>query len=266
MVKKLTDDEIDEVVTRYLDGEGGVQISKDFPVTPPAIYGLLERRNVERRDIGETLREKVEIKLCKNCGNEISRKKYDCPSRYKKKVFCSRECHKEFKRKSAEYGTKDGDKKNCSYCGVEFYSFRDEAKYCSRRCAYDDRDGKEEIECDNCGSEFDEYKSRILMNEHNFCSEKCSRNFFRQENHYNWDGGRDRYRGKNWDKIREKILDRDNYKCQICEAKKNLHIHHKIPFNDFDDEEEANKSSNLVTLCCSCHMKVERNSKEEWDI
>jgi 5-methylcytosine-specific restriction endonuclease McrA len=36
-----------------------------------------------------------------------------------------------------------------------------------------------------------------------------------------------------------------------------LHVHHIIPLREFDEPEEANTLSNLVTVCTSCHGEVE---------
>ncbi len=267
MVSKLSDGEMKEVIQRYKNGEGGVDMAKDYPVTPQAIYGLLDRRGIKRRPISETLREDVETRYCKNCGDEIPRGKYDHPTRYNEKVFCDRECHKEWKRKNAKYDTLLGDKKYCKYCGDIFYSFREEAKYCSRDCVYQDRDGTGEIKCDNCDVVFEETRCRIEGNNHNFCSEECSRDYFSGENHYNWKGGkRSRWRGKNWDEVRDKVLERDGYECTVCGSNKNLNVHHKIPFDEFDDYKDANKTSNLITLCISHHMKAERFYEKRGEI
>jgi predicted HNH restriction endonuclease len=64
--------------------------------------------------------------------------------------------------------------------------------------------------------------------------------------------------GDDWENIRKLIYLRDKFTCQECgitmnETKKAHHIHHKIPFLiSFD-----NSLSNLITLCPSCHRKIE---------
>jgi cytochrome c553 len=56
-------------------------------------------------------------------------------------------------------------------------------------------------------------------------------------------------------------------KCHICSNKNNLESHHIIPQKDFD-EDTTNKNklhikkdnySNIVTLCSSCHDKIDTN-------
>jgi DEAD/DEAH box helicase domain-containing protein len=66
--------------------------------------------------------------------------------------------------------------------------------------------------------------------------------------------------GSNWQKQRELARARDKYRCQLCgvpEGSKEHHVHHKIPFRMFETTEQANQLVNLITLCMSCHRKVE---------
>ena len=67
---------------------------------------------------------------------------------------------------------------------------------------------------------------------------------------------------KEW---RKKVVERDNYTCQKCGKKKELHAHHKIPFIkiirkfNIKNTKEANNCkelweiSNGQTLCKDCH-------------
>ena len=73
----------------------------------------------------------------------------------------------------------------------------------------------------------------------------------------------DRY-GDDWDAIRLIVYMRDNYRCQGCgitmnDYKRPLDIHHKVPFLISRD----NSLSNLITLCRSCHMKIENQFIEQ---
>jgi len=68
--------------------------------------------------------------------------------------------------------------------------------------------------------------------------------------------------GANWQKIRESVRKRDQYKCQVCgavESDRQHDVHHKIPFRTFTSIEDANRLENLSTLCRTCHQKVEQN-------
>ena len=82
--------------------------------------------------------------------------------------------------------------------------------------------------------------------------------------HYNWQGGitpltRRRIRGTFWKQIADEIRKRDNNTCQLCGLNgngKKSPVHHIIPFAISKD----NSPSNLMTLCSSCHRKLERSS------
>lgn len=78
-----------------------------------------------------------------------------------------------------------------------------------------------------------------------------------------WYGAPNDY-GPNWKVIREKVLTRDDYKCQSCGKRDRLlllHVHHKIPFKSFTSIEKANSLDNLITLCPDCHKLAEINVK-----
>ncbi len=68
--------------------------------------------------------------------------------------------------------------------------------------------------------------------------------------------------GPGWDRLRSAIRMRDQYRCQICgapEAGRAHHVHHKVPFRQFQSALEANRPENLVTLCPNCHQAAELN-------
>lgn len=55
-----------------------------------------------------------------------------------------------------------------------------------------------------------------------------------------------------WDKLRQRILKRDNHKCLVCGCEnKKLHVHH-LTYDRFTHED----MDDLVTLCEDCHNKV----------
>jgi len=57
-------------------------------------------------------------------------------------------------------------------------------------------------------------------------------------------------------RIRNKILERDNYICQLCLEYGN-EVHHK------DYNKENNNKDNLICLCRKCNMKVNKN-RDYW--
>jgi DEAD/DEAH box helicase domain-containing protein len=75
-------------------------------------------------------------------------------------------------------------------------------------------------------------------------------------------------RGPNWEQQRNQARSRDSHRCRHCGAPERADrahdVHHIQPFRTFgyvrgDNEKylEANRLENLVTLCSSCHRRVE---------
>jgi DEAD/DEAH box helicase domain-containing protein len=75
-------------------------------------------------------------------------------------------------------------------------------------------------------------------------------------------------RGPNWEQQRNLVLERDGHRCRHCGAPerpdRTHDVHHVQPFRTFgyvrgqnDHHLEANRLENLVTLCRSCHQRVE---------
>lgn len=69
--------------------------------------------------------------------------------------------------------------------------------------------------------------------------------------------GRGSKKYKEW---RLLILERDNYKCVICQSEKYLHCDHIIPWNENPDLRFD--VSNGQTLCAACHLKKGIKNKE----
>jgi hypothetical protein len=81
------------------------------------------------------------------------------------------------------------------------------------------------------------------------------------ENHPNYKGGISLKEFKDthgieleeWKKLAQEIRKRDNFTCQLCGKKGATDVHHIIPRRIKID----NSPDNLITLCRSCHGKVE---------
>ncbi len=74
-----------------------------------------------------------------------------------------------------------------------------------------------------------------------------------------WKNDANQY-GPNWMVQRDRARARDSYQCQVCgvfESGKAHHVHHKTPFRMFSSFLEANQLENLITLCPTCHQRVE---------
>jgi hypothetical protein len=118
--------------------------------------------------------------------------------------------------------------------------------------------------CKNCSASFERPKWILNQNKGkaDFCSLKCKsiywKNNFSGNNNPHWVGGKMTYRGRDWKKLREKIIKNCGGYCSDCGkfVGKSISIHHIIPYRDC----RINKLSNLIPLCQSCHMKRERSS------
>ena len=82
--------------------------------------------------------------------------------------------------------------------------------------------------------------------------------------HPNWMGGvsRDPYGWDFNDELKEEVRRRDGYKCQLCgtpqaECRRAMAVHH-INYDKKDSD-----PLNLVALCVSCNIKVNKN-REHW--
>lgn len=72
------------------------------------------------------------------------------------------------------------------------------------------------------------------------------------------------YRSQKWQKMREYILIRDQYKCQRCGDTGSLEVHHKIhltPYNIHNADITLNEK-NLHTLCRNCHFAEHEEEKK----
>ena len=71
--------------------------------------------------------------------------------------------------------------------------------------------------------------------------------------------------GENWIEIRKIIYERDNWTCQICGVKCGTKRNgERIQCHHIDCDRLNNDSSNLVTLCASCHIKIHRAQIKNW--
>lgn len=92
------------------------------------------------------------------------------------------------------------------------------------------------------------------------------------EDHHFWKGGITCEFGDDWDEKRLEARIRDQGRCQRCsihdgehieEVGRVNHVHHIQPRSQFMDEdgnlnyERANELENLITLCSTCHKKLE---------
>ena len=57
-------------------------------------------------------------------------------------------------------------------------------------------------------------------------------------------------------RVKKMVLERDNYKCQVCDSNLKLQVHHKKTLREAP--ELSHNMDNLMTLCIKCHFKLHR--------
>lgn len=118
--------------------------------------------------------------------------------------------------------------------------------------------------CPNCGDKNKVKPSYADSYDRKFCNEDCYGEWLSENKSGreapNWRGGHGEWRGDNWASQRNKVRRRDSYRCCVCgdkEDDREHDVHHIIPFRKFDEPEKANRLDNLLTVCHSCHMRLE---------
>lgn len=165
--------------------------------------------------------------------------------------------------------------KACKHCGAEFWPYRHNrgmSKFCGAKCYYASRAHRPrmlEAACAHCGATFRRTAAALRRRKQVFCSRVCARDFNRGANSALYRGDRDTHRGAEWNRIAERIRDRDGRCCRACgrteaENKQKLSVDHVIPWRAFENKLEANDESNLVSLCRSCHQKKTIGAERRW--
>jgi hypothetical protein len=228
------------------------------------------------------------IFICESCGKEYSLPRTG-KDKYIPENLCSYQCRVNM------FYKKDPSKKKtyvCMWCGKEFveWTYRNRV-FCSHQCmseyaAIQPKPNLRKpqnyvtLNCEWCGKEYTIHKIFINRTHKNgtkttsrFCSMECISQYrseiMKGENNPQYIDGNsinNLDRGENWLSQRRKALKRDFHTCKICGTGYNsdgiiIDVHHIIPYRLFNgDYKEANKLSNLITLCRKCHAKVEHGS------
>lgn len=154
-----------------------------------------------------------------------------------KNSFCDKKCHNEFSKKT----TSNKGENHWKYSSIETLCYVCKEKH---------------------------IRTPSKMFERNYCSKECMAIDYQDRmiglNNPNFVHGGNIYYGPNWKEISLSIRERDNFTCQRCLLQTNekgqLDVHHIVRLFLFNENyDEANKESNLVTLCKSCHNIVEYN-------
>ena len=57
---------------------------------------------------------------------------------------------------------------------------------------------------------------------------------------------------ESYERLRQRVLHRDGWRCQSCGTMSNLEVHHK----QFRSHSGRDSEENLITLCCTCHANA----------
>ncbi len=104
-----------------------------------------------------------------------------------------------------------------------------------------------------------------------FCDDRC-RTRWKQSSGDDVDlRGRDAFRGGDWARQAARARRRDGYRCRQCgvsEEKlgRQLDVHHVVPFRLFPSSREANRLTNLTSLCPSCHKSRELDGHSRYPL
>ena len=148
---------------------------------------------------------------------------------------------------------KNGAYKKCVVCGKKYYTVAsrvNKSKWCSSDC-WKKRRVLNICQC--CGNLIKSYHGK------KYCSKKCAQKDMVGVKAPRWKDGKSLERNrarlsvflKSWKK---EVKARDNYTCQHCGSKKELHAHHIMEWAK--DESKRFDVDNGTTLCIDCHGKV----------
>lgn len=213
---------------------------------------------------------------CGFCGDE-----YNVPPfRADTTRFCSHEC------RNAHFSEKGGSDHRwweggpvtleCEWCSDVFQvrqNVAEERRFCSVECMGEWRStltgeehplyegGKTTLSCEQCGDAFEVWPAKA--DERRFCSDECMGEWYSEhqsgQDHPGWRGGKSVYDAvkkllsdRPWEVISREHRQRESA-CQLCGSDEGLQTHHTVPVMSGG----TNDPWNRMTLCASCHGKVE---------
>jgi 5-methylcytosine-specific restriction endonuclease McrA len=154
----------------------------------------------------------------------------------------------------------------CVTCGEQFryYPSVREGQFCSIECSNEPRKRQVTVTCSGC--------EELFQRRQSLDTEYCSMACWRTDNVAT--GIRQYYTGE-WNRQREKAIERDGYQCIVCGVGdeehrqrfgRGLEVHHLTPvrlFNKWDKPpEHAHVLRNLVTVCRTHHPGAPGESVE----
>lgn len=229
---------------------------------------------------------------CENCGKFFERNA--SAQQNSKRPFCCQACWYEWRSKNEGGETHylfSQVPVECAGCGAPLMRTRsrvanNKAHFCNSACygkwiaeaktgenAFNWKGGDIDVTCAHCDAPLKRPRNAILRSEKHFCGIDCraawNSHNITGENHPNWKGGWDPYYGPNWKRQRQRARTRDGHTCQSCgitreEMGREPDVHHIIAFREFgyvygenENYRKANALKNLITLCPSCHHRIE---------
>ena len=126
----------------------------------------------------------------------------------------------------------------------------------SRPCAY----------CRKSVQVVDWYAGAVELH---YCGDACRRAWISEQPDLQPKVGTPSHRrGANWAEQSNRARERDGYACRVCgqseeDLGRQLDVHHKIPYRNFKSNVEANRLDNLITVCPSCHAKMEAELRRD---
>ena len=61
-----------------------------------------------------------------------------------------------------------------------------------------------------------------------------------------------RLSARSYEDLRERVLRRDDWRCQVCGSMTSLEVHHQ----QFRSHSGEDTEDNLITLCTNCHSSI----------
>lgn len=99
-----------------------------------------------------------------------------------------------------------------------------------------------EIICNDCLSEKDKFNERVYGLTYYIPGKRDKKKKPKKYANY--------LQSKHWKGVRQTALERAENRCQLCNKKGKLHVHHRT-YENLGQE----KDSDLIVLCGSCHAK-----------
>lgn len=172
---------------------------------------------------------------CVECGKKFRRKKYMAEWKQSRGPFCGFACYASWQSRNLK--------------GKNNPNYREEAWLT--------------LDCKWCGEKFRRRKQEHLRGVSASKNAFCSRGCFEEYAVLAFKHKAVPWGSKIWKCRRNLALVRDGKRCVDCGSKKKLVVHHLKPFASFENPDEANKLSNLATVCDPCHRRRHEIMKEE---